>query len=439
MRRACFLLAGLAVGCFGWNLTVDGVSSLTNAAFATLLPASRGERSAALFVSQFTGNPFGKDAVSIIPSVGLDFPSSGGNWSQDAVPVELLSNITWPNTIHPADPSLGSEFGYLIAGGFLVPPKTVGAVHYVSLAPSSSLPSVDAFVKLSTDKGNSLLDGWFYHMAISVDMNGDGLEDVLTARATKPLLGQSQGEMLWLQRPSGADPLGPASVPWQEVSLYSGEYAPDVFFCLSDLDGNGAFEIVYVTYFSEGGGSFSVLHTGTDTSPQRWSKSVQRVTVDTSLGTMFGVSATDLNADGRVDFLVTNHVDNATLSGVFAFVPPADGNFTDPGKWAVHTLASGFPTRVPGPGQAAPGQALAVRPGAGAKPVVLVSGDGEEQFHLLQPLSESPQDWGYSRSVVYDCGGTVGAPAAADLNGDGTVEVILPCYDANQLVAFSFA
>jgi len=437
------LLCVLGHSALAWNVTVVGESSLTNAAFATVLPASRGGRSPALFVSQFTGDPLAKDGLSIIPSVGLDFPAAGGNWSE-AASYQLLNNITWPNTVHEADPSLGSPFGYLVAGGFLVPPKSVGAVHYVSLEPSSSSdprapPSVAAFAKLSTDKGNSFFDGWFYHMAVSVDMDGDGLEDVLTARASKPLLGSSGGEMLWLKRPAGDNPLGPSSLPWQEVSLYSGEYSPDVFFCMSDLNGDGAFEIVYATYFSEGGGSLSVLHTGSDTSPQRWTKSVQRVTVDTSLGTMFAVSATDLNNDGRVDFLATNHVDNATLSGVYAYVPPADGDFTDPSKWQRHTLASGFATKVPGPGQASPGLAVAVHPNnSTGKPVVLVSGDGEEQFHLLQPASPAQDNWTYSREVVYNCGGTVGAPVAADLDGDGITEVALPCYDANKLVAMNF-
>ncbi len=275
-------------------------------------------------------------------------------------------------------------------------------------------------------------------------MNGDGLMDVLTARATKPLLGASAGEMIWLERPAGPDPLGSASLPWREHSLAAGKYAPDVFFVRQDLNGDGLWEIVYTTFFSEGGGSFSVLYTEGDASPTRWTNAsaVRRVAIDTSLGTMFGVRTADLNADGRTDFLVTNHVDNATLSGVYGYESPADGDFTQPAKWTRHTLASGFPTRIPGPGQASPGLALAVHPRANetsGKPLVVVAGDGEERFHLLQPTSENPGSWNYTRSVAFDCQGTVGAPVVGDTDGDGWSDVVLPCYDIGKLVGLTFA
>jgi hypothetical protein len=274
-------------------------------------------------------------------------------------------------------------------------------------------------------------------------MNGDGLQDVLTARASKPLLGASGGEMIWLERPAGSDPLAPANLPWKEHSLASGELAPDVFFDLCDIDGDGLFEIVYTTFFSVGGGSFSVLYTEGDTSPARWTNAsaVHRVTIDQSLGTMFGVEVVDLNADGRKDFLVTNHVDNATLSGVFAYESPATGSFTVPANWVRHTLASGFPTLIPGPGQASPGLALPVFPQPAVttgKPVVLLAGDGEKHFHLIQPESTAAGNWSYSREVAFDCNGTVGAQTAGDVDGDGWTDVLLPCYDIDQLVGMTF-
>lgn len=275
-------------------------------------------------------------------------------------------------------------------------------------------------------------------------MNGDGLMDVLTARASKPLLGASAGEMIWLERPAGPDPLGNGSLPWREHSLAAGKYAPDVFFVRQDLNGDGLWEIVYTTFFSQGGGSFSVLYTEGDDSPSRWTNAsaVRRVAIDTSLGTMFGVRTADLNADGRTDFLVTNHVDNATLSGVYGYESPADGDFTQADKWKRHTLASGFPTRIPGPGQASPGLALAVHPRVNetaGKPLVVVAGDGEERFHLLQPASEDPASWNYTRSVAFDCQGTVGAPVVGDTDGDGWADVVLPCYDIGKLVGLTFA
>ena len=52
-----------------------------------------------------------------------------------------------------------------------------------------------------------------------MDMNGDGLLDVLTARATKPIVGTQSGEMLWLEQPASNPLSGDA---WTEHVISSG-------------------------------------------------------------------------------------------------------------------------------------------------------------------------------------------------------------------------
>ncbi len=46
--------------------------------------------------------------------------------------------------------------------------------------------------------------GYFYHKADWYDVDGDGLLDLITARATKPLFGSGSGELLWLKQPSSS-------------------------------------------------------------------------------------------------------------------------------------------------------------------------------------------------------------------------------------------
>jgi len=42
--------------------------------------------------------------------------------------------------------------------------------------------------------------GYFYHMTETYDMNNDGRLDVLTARATLPIISKKgHGELLWLE------------------------------------------------------------------------------------------------------------------------------------------------------------------------------------------------------------------------------------------------
>ena len=43
---------------------------------------------------------------------------------------------------------------------------------------------------------------WFYHRVRWFDVNGDGLQDIVTARAIDPLIyGQATGELIWYENP----------------------------------------------------------------------------------------------------------------------------------------------------------------------------------------------------------------------------------------------
>ena len=104
--------------------------------------------------------------------------------------------------------------------------------------------------------------------------------------------------------------------------------------------------------------------------------------------------------------------------------------------WARHELAAGFVIREPGANQAAPGAARAFFTTAGAqKPLVSVSGDGDQHAYILSPESASdPLDWGYTRTDVFNCGGTVGRQVHASYEGRDFM--LVPCYDAARIEAF---
>lgn len=131
---------------------------------------------------------------------------------------ELTTTVVWPNDnirVGPGDGVAGFS-GILQAGGFLVPPKTVGAVSFIELDPQGRFVSS---TNVSVNDGNALLSGWFYHRGLLKDVDGDGLVDVIAARATKPLFGTAAGELVWMRQPAVAAPLAPANVPWQEIVL----------------------------------------------------------------------------------------------------------------------------------------------------------------------------------------------------------------------------
>ncbi len=143
--------------------------------------------------------------------------------------------------------------------------------------------------------------------------------------------------------------------------------------------------------------------------------------------------------------LVTNHVDNDTLSGVFAYEAPLYPiPLTNAAAWTKHVISSGvYHVLEPGPNQASPGAALSFFPcgssPAAPKPSVSVAGDGAQKLFLVEPVSQSdPADWRYNTTVLYDCKGTVGQQAAVDVSGDACVEMFVPCYDSSTVAVLSF-
>ena len=207
---------------------------------------------------------------------------------------------------------------------------------------------------------------------------------------------------------------------------------------LADLDSDGNYEILAAQYLNPG---FYVYWTSSG-----WASSqgIHKVAIDTTLGSMFDVSVVDLNGDGSVEVMVTNHVNQDTpgdVSGVWAYELPAGGAGawkTEP--WIRHTIASGFPTYVSGPGQASPGEAVAFFPvqNATTKPWILLGGDGDETAYLISPVSEMASNWTYVTDRVIDFGATVGEVAAIDLDNDGYSEFLVPDYGGGRIYVYTF-
>ena len=69
-----------------------------------------------------------------------------------------------------------------------------------------------------------------------------------------------------------------------------------------------------------------------------------------------------------------------------------------------------------------------------AKPWLSVSGDGDQRAYVLTPDSPAPDDWAYSRTLVHDCGGTVGRQVS--VAAGGRTFLVVPCYDAATIEVF---
>lgn len=373
-----------------------------------------------LWITTFSGDPLQSDEIFYVDDFA-DIVSKGDAAINATIPKAFTSSVTWPNQALAAPYEVFNAPVLVAAGGFLVPGKSTGGIYLFNLNNGQS-------VMISTEKF-----GWFYHRTVFLDVDGDGYQDIISARATKPILfGSAASELVWLKNPGGNKQFEQA---WTETVIITD--GPDFLFRLADIDSDGNYEILAAQYLNPG---FYVYWT---TSTWESPNGIQKVAVDTTLGSMFDVNVVDLNGDGSFEVMVTNHVNQDTdgaVSGVWAYELPAGEGAWKTQPWTRHTIASDFPTYVPGPGQASPGEAVAFFPvqNATAKPWILLGGDGDEAAYLISPVSESASNWTYVTERIIDVGATVGEVAAFDFENDGYSEFLIPDYGGGRIYVYTF-
>ena len=162
-----------------------------------------------------------------------------------------------------------------------------------------------------------------------------------------------------------------------------------------------------------------------------------RKVLDSTIGPAYNLAILPLNNNNTLNLLVTNHQADASASGVFSYTIPDD--FKN-GVYERVTLASNFTVTESGFNQAAPGFAYAVNPyihSAISKPYILVAGDGSQSAYLMTPGST---DNSYSIETIVKTKGTVGSLLITDdWNNDGLREFLVPDYDENTVLVYTFA
>ena len=363
-------------------------------AFLTLTESPDG--SADLYISGFS--VLGGGTISAVQNVAAKIVRKLPTQADS-----LTEKINWPNEICPQPLSeAGSDGRRLLAvpSGFLVPGRSTGGIYLMSTNAANPVNhETYGTIKITQDK-----PGWFYHPAEWFDVDQDGRLDLVTARAKVGLTGKTDGEMLWLEQPEQ-----PLSQPWAEHAMDS---PGDVHFRICDLNQDDQAEILSAQFFAK-----KICHTDSDVS----------VVIDDQLGSPFDLQAVDLNGDGQLEVLASNH-EGGKAGKVVAYELPQG-----PKKpWNRRVLLENIKTQVAGFNSASPGQAHAFAMGSDA-PWVLVSGDGSGKAHLLEPTG----DWKYREHVILDAGSTVGQSAVADVNHDGLPEFFVPLYDQGKIEVFS--
>jgi hypothetical protein len=264
----------------------------------------------------------------------------------------------------------------------------------------------------------------WYHWAELVDMDGDGINDLVTAGEERPSpinnQGTQQAQLQWFKGTASGDrfektpkAIGPGGGSFPRVR---------------DVDGDGDKDIVTGEFFvpgssfawfeNDGNAAFTKHNIASDVGP----------TIQLSL-------ADDLYDDGKFRVIGSNHTNTAANandpeSAIYVLTPGADPKQ----PWEKQKISTGIVSRAGSPmaPQAAPGIFGQGDIDGDGDTDVLVSGDGDDRVFWLE--QESPTKW--TTHVLDTALGQAGGMQVIDLNGDGKNELLVTSFEKNVLLIY---
>lgn len=245
-------------------------------------------------ISSFNGAPFSPDHVYYLSNYTLN------DTTVRVTPLDN-TNVEWPNELSYVGSSIFTNKidpygGVVVPGGFLVPSKENGGIFYYPFTSKDrSKVSTDKPIEITETPQGKLK--WFYHRAKFVDVSGDGLNDILTCRTYKPTVGQTKVELV-------AFIFDDQSLTYVEKVILND--VCDVFFDVADIDNDGKIEIIAAGFF------ISQLNLVYSDDPKNSfiNGNVKTKSIDTTGGKFFDVKIVDLDKEGNLELLVTNHQGN---------------------------------------------------------------------------------------------------------------------------------
>ena len=461
--------------------TVTGITTAT-----PQLPEVPGFKGASyLSIADLNGD--GKLEIVSTSGVGVDadmFTSDGavavftrgdnvGSWTQSIIyPSAATGTLGFPNETVLHDMDGDGDIDILVMDNFLTTEYWAGLYYLENTNPNNmTQPSNWTFRTIYSGSVNT--DYSSYHRARFLDVNGDGLDDIITTKVYYPLLNDPLATQwtwmeLWLKN-NNSDPTS-----YTKYDLGEGGGS---LFNLVDLDKDGDLDIV-APQFAITTSMTTALIRGPDNPDgdslvwfenpgaggavtQPWN----RYTIDNwytstnPLGKNNEVIAIDIDQDGQLELIDSNHNHQNVISGVriwpsgvYYFNIPSDPKTT--ASWKAITIDQGdpnFPTTNPlplsatvtndtyavdrpgGPAQqGSPGMVRSADISGDWYPDLVVPGDGKGRVYYYESQGRSLGKLVYKRASLYtDPKCMPGDAQIVDIDGDGKLDIIAVIYDTS--------
>ncbi|MBO4441091.1 VCBS repeat-containing protein [bacterium] len=278
-------------------------------------------------------------------------------------------------------------------------------------------------------------DHFFFDVTLA-DLDGDGIDDLITNGSKKPTIGKQDERLMWFKGTNTPERFD--NNPRIIADGFGGPFPR-----ITDLNSDGRPDIAIAQYFNDDpskNGSFLWFEQTNDIN--NWTRHI----IDNESGTSFMIEIIDnLYGDGVRRAVGVNHVNttdkpNGPQEGVFIFDIPADP--TQP--WPKINIATDIKSRkspLTGP-QAAPGLfGYGDITGNGLIDLV-VSGDGDSRVFWFEqnPAGTFTQHTldGIAGATINSTGsfGQAGGMKIVDLDNDGRNEIIVTLYEDNKLYIY---
>lgn len=385
----------------------------------------------------------GSGQTSVPPAAGtvqIYRPGSSlKHWTK--VPVVAESDeITFPNQPTLADVNGDGKTDVIVPGGYFfdsyAPNVNVIPKHRGSITWWENKGEGNAFVRHNVVTASP----FSYHGVQFADLDGDGVKDMV-----------STGEQ-GMAPPNFADDI-------IEMHYFKGRIAPGTgertfdpavkvagnggsLPVVSDVDKDGLLDIVSAQYFGSGQPSFLWLkQIGTPTEGALTAANFEMREISSAQGQGFQIKLVpNLRGDGVDRWVGTNHLSfpmTTPPGGVFEFTPTA--GFSQP--WTAKTLAGPFAPR-PAHGQAAPGVFGSGDLDGDGDVDLALSGDGDRRLFWVEQTGTGEfvthvlEDYDSTTTSAPGMGQSGGA-VVADLDGNGTNEMVFSSFDQNTVAVYA--